>query len=88
MSETCGDIMDKHWNACAKLWFTVQRGYDFADMSTEEYASLPPQETHEVFKRLKSLNLTRGELVGEFDRKLGEAIRNGKAPETPRVKIT
>jgi len=88
VSETVGDLIDKLTIANIKIWHAQEQVYEYERMTAEEYAQVPAAVAHKAWKRIASLNLTRTELIGEIDSKLGEAIRNGKAPETPRVKIT
>lgn len=88
MAETIGDLIDKLSIVNNKLWHVQEKVYGFSRMTEAEYSALPPQQSHEAWKKIAGLNLARTALIVQIDTELGKAIRTGKAPEDAKVKIT
>lgn len=88
MSETLGDLIDKLSIANLKIWHLQEKVYRFSGMTSEEYAAVPSDEAHAVWKKLAKTNLVRTDLISQIDGVFAEALRTGEAPQDAKVKIT
>jgi hypothetical protein len=88
MSETIGDLLDKLSISNIKIFTLQDQLYAYAKMEPADFEGVDPLEVHSFLNKLAHSNLTRTSLIGEIDAAIGKAIRTGKAPEQPRVKLT
>ena len=76
--ETLGSLVDKLTIANVRLWHLEE---------TKHSPKATDQEVAAAARKINTVNLQRNSLIDEIDELLENALKTGKAPRQPKVKL-